>query len=198
MASISPGTLGGLVDRLVARLGPVDVSAALNDGCIPASVALLLRGVSGKAAGVAGAEILFISRSRREGDPWSGHIAFPGGHAESTDPSLVDTVVREVSEEVGIDLRRGGRILGSLPTVGPLSDRLPSIAVTPFLALVPEGAVVRPDPEEVEALKHSGPTDVIRREVRGAVREWPAYPSSRGPIWGITERILTGFLALVE
>jgi hypothetical protein len=32
----------------------------------------------------------------------------------------------------------------------------------------------------------------------GVEREWPAYPSEHGVIWGITERILTEFLALVD
>ena len=32
----------------------------------------------------------------------------------------------------------------------------------------------------------------------GVEREWPAYPSEHGMIWGITERILTEFLSLVD
>jgi 8-oxo-dGTP pyrophosphatase MutT (NUDIX family) len=200
MAVAPSGAFGALVDRLISRLRPADVPTGAGDGVIHAAVALLLREGSREAA-----EILFIKRSQREGDPWSGHVAFPGGRAEPSDPSLLDVAVREVSEEVGIDLRHGGRILGRLPTVEPLSVRLPPIDVTPFLVLPPDGAVAHPDPGEVEdafwmpldALRHDGPTAVVRRKVRGETRGWPAYPSSRGPIWGITERILTGFLALV-
>ena len=50
-----------------------------------------------------------------EGDPWSGHMALPGGRREPGDPDLVATVIREVGEEVGISLgarttrRRAGR-----------------------------------------------------------------------------------------
>lgn len=222
----------GFVDRLVARLGPVDVPAAVGDGIIHAAVLLLLRcaaagttkgAVAGAGASAAtsvaacttagatgdataGAEILFIKRSERRGDPWSGHLAFPGGHAEPSDASLTGVAVRETREEVGIDLERGGRVLGSLPLVRPLSARLPSIAVTPFVAIARKGATARPDPSEVEdafwmplaALKNAGPVAVVRRAVEGEIREWPAYASPRGPIWGITERILSGFLALLE
>jgi len=196
----------GLVERLVARLGPVDAPAAAGNGIIHAAVLLLLRcAAAGTIANAtAGAEVLFIKRSERRGDPWAGHVAFPGGRAEPSDPSLTGVAVREAREEVGIDLERGGRVLGSLPRVRPLSTRLPPIAVTPFVAIAPKGAAVRPDPSEVEdafwmplvALKSAGPLAVVRREVEGEIREWPAYAAPRGPIWGITERILSGFLAL--
>jgi hypothetical protein len=39
---------------------------------------------------------------------------------------------------------------------------------------------------------------MYRMVVAGAEREWPAYPSAHGPIWGLTERILTEFLALLD
>src|ERR1700682_285931 len=41
-----------------------------------AAVAAVLR------AGTTGPEILFIERAKREGDPWSGHMAFPGGRRD--------------------------------------------------------------------------------------------------------------------
>jgi hypothetical protein len=30
------------------------------------------------------------------------------------------------------------------------------------------------------------------------INKWPAYPSEGGLIWGITERILTNFLSLLD
>ena len=36
-------------------------------------------------------ELLFIRRSEREGDPWSGHVAFPGGRRSADDPDLPAT-----------------------------------------------------------------------------------------------------------
>lgn len=177
-------------------------------GTIHAAVALLLRPAAEAAGGSVdgSAEILFIRRAEREGDPWSGHIAFPGGRPEAGEADLLAVAVRETVEEVGIDVRRGGRVIGRLPTVEPLSARLPPIDVTPFVALAPEGAGVRPDPGEVEeafwvplaALRSAGRSAVVRHAIRGELREWTAYPSPSGPIWGITERILTGFLALAD
>ncbi|KAI9288885.1 hypothetical protein BC943DRAFT_272503, partial [Umbelopsis sp. AD052] len=48
-------------------------------------------------------EILYIRRAKRSGDPWSGDMAFPGGRNEAGETDQ-DTVVREVREEVGLDL----------------------------------------------------------------------------------------------
>jgi 8-oxo-dGTP pyrophosphatase MutT (NUDIX family) len=196
------------LDRLAARLAPVDPSPvpAAEGGVTHAAVTLLLRPVGDAGREEAdGAEILFIKRAERTGDPWSGHMAFPGGRAESYDASLLDIAMRETAEEVGIDARLGGRVLGRLPTVHPASARIPSVTVTPFVALAPEGATPRPQPSEVQeafwmplaALKESGPSAVVRWETRDGTREFPAFPSPKGPIWGITERILSQFLALV-
>ena len=132
---------GGLLDRLSARLQPVDGSAFSGVGTIHAAVILLLRPAAKATAGEAdgSAEVLFIRRAQREGDPWSGHIAFPGGRPAAADPDLLAVAVRETTEEVGIDVLRGGRVLGRLPTVEPQSRRLPPVDVTPFVALAPEG-----------------------------------------------------------
>jgi 8-oxo-dGTP pyrophosphatase MutT (NUDIX family) len=202
------GAFDALLDRLSARLDPTDAPMWPGGGTIHAAVALLLRPAAGAAGGTVdgSAEILFIRRAQREGDPWSGHIAFPGGRPEAGEADLLAVAVRETVEEVGIDVRRGGRVIGRLPTVEPLSARLPPIDVTPFVALAPEGAAAHPDPGEVEEafwvplseLRSAGPSAVVRRVIRGERREWPAYRLPAGPIWGITQRILTGFLALAD
>ena len=53
--------------------------------------------------------VLLIRRADREGDRWSGHLAFPGGRWSPGDAGLVDTARRETLEEVGLDLTRDGR-----------------------------------------------------------------------------------------
>ncbi|MBV8451674.1 MAG: NUDIX domain-containing protein [Deltaproteobacteria bacterium] len=53
---------------------------------------------------IAGAEqnpsICFISRAKWESDPWSEHIAFPGG-SRSADEDALHTLRRELQEEIG-------------------------------------------------------------------------------------------------
>jgi 8-oxo-dGTP pyrophosphatase MutT (NUDIX family) len=51
-------------------------------------------------------KLLFIKRADAVGDPWSGHMAFPGGRYEVGDQSLLETAVRETREETAIDIRR--------------------------------------------------------------------------------------------
>ena len=172
-----------------------------------AAVALVLRG------GTEGAELLVIKRSEAERDHWSGHLALPGGRVEPEDENLLATALRETFEEVGIDLRAGGEVLARLGTVRPQSPYAPRVSVTPFVvAAPPEYDAGRTEVKQltlseevaaafwapVEALKRGGHSGVFRMTFAGVEREWPAYPSQHGLIWGITERILTEFLSLVE
>lgn len=193
------GAFEALLDRMAGLLAPADVPPPADAGRIPAAVSLLLR-----PAPAGPGEVLVIRRAEREGDPWSGHLAFPGGRADSLDTSLVSTAVRETLEEVGIDVLRGGRVLGRLPTVRPKNTSLPPVDITPFVMRAPPGSDARPRRGEVEeafwvslaALRRSGPTEVVRMTVDGAPREWRAYATPGGLIWGLTEWILTSLLDL--
>ena len=68
-----------------------------------ASVALIYRGPRERDG-----ELLFIQRARRDGDPWSGDMAFPGGRLEPGDTSSRHIAMRETLEETGLDLFRQG------------------------------------------------------------------------------------------
>ncbi|SFM34944.1 NUDIX hydrolase [Marinobacter zhejiangensis] len=74
-----------------------------------ASVALIYRHVDGGET-----ELLFIQRARREGDPWSGDMAFPGGRMQADDASASAAAQRETREEIGLDLTRHGHFRGRL------------------------------------------------------------------------------------
>jgi hypothetical protein len=50
----------------------------------------------------------------------------------------------------------------------------------------------------LSGLKTAGMSDQFTMMFDGAERVWPAYPSAGGPIWGITGRILSDFLKLLD
>jgi 8-oxo-dGTP pyrophosphatase MutT (NUDIX family) len=72
-------------------------SPLLLDGASRAAVAMVLR------ERAQGPEVLLIERSRKENDPWSGHMAFPGGRLD-TGETVEQAARRETHEEVGLSL----------------------------------------------------------------------------------------------
>src|ERR1051325_801401 len=81
--------------------------------------------------------VLFIHRAHHPLDPWSGHMAFPGGRQDPEDPDLWITVHRETREEVGIDLDRHGEYLGRLTELQAMARGRPTnMIVSPFVYLV--------------------------------------------------------------
>ena len=82
-------------------------------------------------------EVLMIKRADREGDPWSGHMAFPGGRRESRDKDSYATAVRETNEEVGIVLPDCARYIGRLSDkhARPIKYNL-GMFVTPFVFML--------------------------------------------------------------
>ena len=79
-------------------------------------------------------QILMIKRADREGDPWSGHMAFPGGRMEKSDSNGFAVAVRETAEEVGLALSTEDECIGRLSDLNarPQKGAL-GMAVTPFV-----------------------------------------------------------------
>jgi 8-oxo-dGTP pyrophosphatase MutT (NUDIX family) len=116
-----------VVEKL-ARLGSAADVPETGDGPPRAAVAAILRD-----GGVDGAEVLFILRAESERDPWSGHIAFPGGRSEPEDDSLLTTAIRETREEVGIELART-ELVARLPEIPAFKrSKRGVLVVTPFV-----------------------------------------------------------------
>ena len=146
-------------------------------------------------------EILFIKRPESPNDPYSGHIAFPGGKNKKEDESLLYTAIREVNEEVGIDLNRDARIIGELDQLKPLNPEGPNYIVTPFLAIL-ETQIVPVINEEVEdyiwiPLPHFLDNSNMRiriKERAGQTVEDFVYEYENFIIWGMTGRIITSLI----
>jgi 8-oxo-dGTP pyrophosphatase MutT (NUDIX family) len=144
--------------------------------------------------------LLLIRRAERGGDPWSGHVAMPGGRREPGDVDLVATAIRETMEEVAIVLDRS-QLLGALGDVAPVSPVLPPIAVRPYVFGLPgrptaglSSEVAASSWEPVETLLRTGARGDHVLTVAGVRRHFPAYQTGVGTLWGMTERILASFI----
>ena len=148
--------------------------------------------------------VLLIRRSEREGDPWSGQLALPGGRQGATDQSLLETAIRETREEVGFELPPEA-LVGTLDDLVPITVHLPRIKVRPFVFLLDHRPVLFPN-LEVAASWWLPLEDLLAPgvygsyEVRGGdlVLSRPGYRLAEGVVWGMTERILTPFFQLLQ
>ena len=182
--------------RSLSTYQPHLVERSAWPGHTHAAVALLLR------PSRRGVEVLFILRAEFPGDPWSGHIAFPGGHIEADDGTARAAAERETLEEIGIDLSQG-EFLGQLDDVA--GAHLPVI-VSCFSYIVAEATIITPNREIGETfwvpLKTlSDPHQQRWHYVnfRGERLERPAIDllgSGRTLLWGITYRLVSHFMQL--
>ena len=153
-------------------------------------------------------QMLFIHRAHHPQDPWSGHMAFPGGRQEPDDPDLFATIHRETLEEVGIDLVCQGEYLGRLSEAQATArGRVLSMTVCPFVYEVGPEVQTSPDPAEVQGtvwiplsyLQQKESERLVRIESPGGSEvEMPAFVYQGHTIWGLTYRILREFLDLLR
>ena len=181
-------------DELRRVLLPVPLAEAELEAK-PASAVLVLLRPAGD-----GLEVLLGRRVRREGDPWSGQISFPGGHRHGEDPSLLETALRETREEVNLDVDRVTEVLGHLAPRAP--GNVPEMLVVPFVARTDRRLAPKPGPEMEEAfwaplaeLPPSGGQAVVPTRV-GELRV-PAFLWRGREVWGLTYRILEELLVVV-
>ena len=146
-------------------------------------------------------ELLMIKRADAEGDPWSGHVACPGGRMEPDDRDLAVTAVRETFEETGVDVARDGRLLGHLDDISPRTPALPPIVIRPYVALVRAGVEIAPSREvaaafwvPVSALREQTAWGIGRVQVGSVLREVSVFQHGEYIVWGLTERVLRQFL----
>ncbi len=150
--------------------------------------------------------VCLIERAQREGDRWSGQMAFPGGRASAEDRERIDVAIRETREEVGLDLqdtstlgalsefaldRHGDDSHGVLsPFVFYLGDALP--------ALTPEaGEVARAFWVPLSHLYDPENLGSYRWEIEpGEHLDFPGVHFDTNIIWGLTHRLLFDFTTL--
>lgn len=142
--------------------------------------------------------ILLIRRSEREGDPWSGQIAFPGGKFQEGDASLKATAVREAREEVGIDLDLSSEFLGYL---GSFRTHTGDMDVVPAVFLLKGRVSLRTNEEatsymwiDLEKLASGELRSTYRLDLGAETRELPAFRAGDYVVWGLTHRIISSLV----
>ena len=148
-------------------------------------------------------QLLFIERSQRDDDPWSGHIAFPGGRIDPLDGNARLAAERETREEIGLDLGTG-EYLGRLDDV--TGAALP-ILVSGFVYNVGTGGRLHPNDEVKDAfwirlnvLADAGRQCEHSFRIDNEERRFKAIdlPGPGGRVlWGISYRLVAQLLALV-
>ena len=130
----------------------------------------------------------------------SGQIAFPGGKADPEDADATATALREAQEEIGLQ-PADVEVIGTLPIYTTGSAAI----VTPVVALVQPGIVLRPNSFEVadvfevplEFLMNPANHRHHAVEWAGATRHWMSMPYQDGDrerfIWGATAGMLRNF-----
>jgi len=190
------------ISRIRHRLSDHDPDRVMLEDPLRAAVALLLQPRQEDL------HVLFIHRAHHPHDPWSGHMAFPGGRQDPEDPDLLVTIRRETREEVGIDLDNHGEYLGRLAEVQAMArGKLTNMAVSPFVYLVSPEARLDPDPVEVQDtiwvplsfMQREGVEKTVRRDLPDKTTiEVPALVYGGKTIWGLTYRVLREFLGLIR
>lgn len=179
------------IGSLKQRLGDANSAAGFENINEPVSaVAIIINTNRGTAS------ILLIRRRDRQGDPWSGQIAFPGGHKSNEDQTLLQTAIRETSEEVGINLR-DHELLGALPVIYSRTRRMP---VLPFVFGLRVDSQVRLNDEVAESFwvplqdLASVGSSTSEVEVEQGKLRVECYVYDEHVIWGLTFRIINVLL----
>lgn len=155
------------------------------------SVATILR------EGDRGVEVLLIKRAEKQGDRWSGHMAFPGGRAQIEDVNLRATAMRETREEIGFHLSME-QYVGRLSDVMTFAhgSRRPMV-VSPYVFRVEQTPEFVLNHEVAEVLwvplsflANKGHRDTMRWERNGVGLTMPCYFFQGRRIWGLTLKML--------
>ncbi len=190
-----------MLRQLDARLRGHTPVLAVHEPARRAAVAVVL------APEEAALRLLLIRRAEHPNDPWSGHMAFPGGRAEDEDADLVATAIRETREEIGLDLKAHGTLLTRLDDVQAYAGGSAlDMVVSPFLFVLDQVRETVPDPREVaeslwvpmEHLLDPASHGTLSVDRAGLVADFPAFHIGPHAVWGLTFRMIRGLLDLVE
>lgn len=163
------------------------------------AVAVVLRERQGRL------QALMIERARRVGDPWSGHMAFPGGMQDPGDRHSLAAAQRETLEEVGLDTVHHARLLGRLSDLvsRPHRGRRPMV-ITPYVFALDQTPSLKLNHEVADTLwvplDFLADPDNRQRmswQYRGMHLDLPCYFYQQRRIWGLSLMMLDELLRVL-
>ena len=175
-----------------------NISPVMPGAQFQAAVSVVLRSAEGL-------DLLLIKRAHFDRDPWSGHMALPGGRRDPQDIDLKHTAIRETMEETALELGQGAQHLGQLKGLKPNSVRLPKLTITPFVFGVgrhAQAAVASPEIDQVfwvslDELRGRDSNSYVEIPMPdGREQEFSCYMVEEEPVWGLTYRIISELLEL--
>ena len=136
--------------------------------------------------------VILIKRTRLVKDH-AGEISFPGGNFMKVDIDMLETAIRETSEEIGIKIKRE-QVNGHLNEERTLSSRY---IIYPYVTLLDRIQVITDTNYEVEKiidaplipLLKSRESD-IKHQQEYSIPQLPKFIYGNEIIWGATARIL--------
>ena len=135
--------------------------------------------------------ILFTERSD-EVVLHKGQVCFPGGTQEPSDSNLLETALREVKEEIGLEAK-------DVEILGELDDMLTFVTdyvISPFVGLITHPHALKTNGKEVKGA-FSVPLSFLMNEANFKQDSY-AYEYEGHVIWGATARILSQFIGLLR
>lgn len=136
--------------------------------------------------------ILLIERSQNPLDPWSGHLAFPGGGREVSDLDLMETAIRECEEEIGVHLqRRNCCRIRPHAVAGHYSGR--EVLVAPFVFELEQRPALKLNLEEVQSVLWLEEARFLDLRDHEKSNFHPKFPEMEFSYFSLSSKKLWGF-----
>lgn len=152
-------------------------------------------------------EVLLMRRAIREGDPWSGHVSFPGGRMDAADDTALDAAKRELHEEVGYCAESAEPVGRMSDVVTRRHEAMRPMIVTPYAFRVPADSEFQMNHEATETFWC--PISFLADQANRDEMEWklgkkplevpitlPCYFYEGRRIWGLTLLMLDELVKL--
>ena len=182
-------------ERLKEALSQREKAHVIDSSRVPSAVLIPIYIKNGEY------HILFTQRTEIVRDH-KGQISFPGGAYEEQDGTLLNTALRESTEEIGLE---SGivELLGELDDIATMGT---NYIISPFVAAIPWPLSLTLYPTEVKEIIEVPLPTLLDKDCLGQTNQYingelvatDSYTYQGKVIWGATARILKQFLGIIS